>query len=106
MASVPQFTEEDLRRDLPEVFRDIDVNILSVMWTTTCQSETAARCGYTQGRVRHRMLRAVGRLKELALEDPARWGEYARGFTILTTGRRNYNALHEVVLPQWRREGW
>src|SRR5208337_2422667 len=47
LLSIPQVTEEDIRRALPEIFKEIDVNILVGMWSTTCQSQVAENLGLT-----------------------------------------------------------
>ena len=102
LLSIPPVTEEDLRRDLPEVFKDIDVDILIGMWQTTCQSEVASRLGLTQGRVRHRFFKAVKTLKEAAAKDE-KFVPYHKVFGAISSKR--FNILREVKLPQWANRG-
>jgi len=103
LLSIPQITEEDMRRDLPSVpFKLIDVDILVGMWQTTCQSEVAARLGLTQGRVRHRFFGAVKVLEKKAKEDK-KFDPYHRVFSALASKR--FNILREVRLPQWSNRG-
>ena len=103
LLSIPQLSEEDLRRDLPEVpFKAIDVDILVGMWETTCQSEVAARLGLTQGRVRHRFFRAVKTLQSAAERD-ARFSPFSVVFSKIS--EKNFNVLREVKLPQWQGRG-
>jgi len=102
LLSIPPVTEEDLRRDLPEVFKDIDVDILIGMWQTTCQSEVASRLGLTQGRVRHRFFKAVKTLKDAAAKD-TKFVPYHKVFSAISSKR--FNILREVRLPQWANRG-
>jgi len=102
LLSIPPVTEEELRRDLPAIFKDIDVDILVGMWQTTCQSEVASRLGLTQGRVRHRFFKAVKVLKEAADED-SKFVPYHKVFNAISSKR--FNILREVKLPQWANRG-
>ena len=103
LLSIPQVTEEDLRRDLPGVFpQDIDVDILCGMWETTCQSEVASRLELTQGRVRHRFFKAVKTLEKASDEDEV-YEPYHQIFSAIASKR--FNILREVKLPQWADRG-
>ena len=102
LLSIPQVTEEDIRRDLPLIFKDIDVNILVGMWQTTCQSQVAENLGLTQGRVRHRFFKAVRVLKEAADKDE-RFLPYHKVFSAISG--KKFNILREVRLPQWANRG-
>jgi DNA-directed RNA polymerase specialized sigma24 family protein len=102
LLSIPPVTEDDLRRDLPEVFKEIDVDILIGMWQTTCQSEVASRLGLTQGRVRHRFFKAVKTLKDAAAKD-GKFVPYHKVFNAISSKR--FNILREVKLPQWANRG-
>ncbi len=102
LLSIPSVTEEDLRADLPHVFKQIDVDILVGMWQTTCQSEVAKQLNLTQGRVRHRFFKAVKTLKEAADRDP-RFVPYHKIFASISN--KNFNVLREVILPQWKGRG-
>ena len=102
LLSIPQVTEEDIRRDLPGVFKDIDVNILVGMWQTTCQSQVAENLGLTQGRVRHRFFKAVRVLKEIADSDE-KFVPYYKVFSAISG--KKFNILREVKLPQWANRG-
>jgi predicted transcriptional regulator len=116
LMSVPIITEEDIRRDLTQVFRIrspysdpwkelLDVNILVEMWRTTCQSETAERLKTTQGRVRHRFFRLCGRLKDLAEGPDGRKYIPYRDFFAALQGKKAYNIMRTVTLPQWAGKG-
>jgi DNA-directed RNA polymerase specialized sigma24 family protein len=102
LLSIPQVTEEDMRRDLPAIFKDIDVNILVGMWATTCQSQVAENLGLTQGRVRHRFFKAVRILKDAADRDE-RFQPYHKVFAAISG--KKFNILREVKLPQWADRG-
>jgi predicted XRE-type DNA-binding protein len=102
LLSIPQVTEEDIRRDLPEIFKEIDVNILVGMWSTTCQSQVAENLGLTQGRVRHRFFKAVRVLKESSDRD-SKFAPYFKVFSAISG--KKFNILREVKLPQWANRG-
>jgi DNA-directed RNA polymerase specialized sigma24 family protein len=102
LLSIPTVTEEDLRRDLSEVFDQIDVNILVGMWQTTCQSEVATKLQLTQGRVRHRFFKAVEALKNVA-DKNEKYRTYEKIFSSISS--KNFNILRSVSLPQWRNRG-
>jgi DNA-directed RNA polymerase specialized sigma24 family protein len=105
LLSIPQVSEEDLRRDLPGVFpQSIDVDILVGMWETTCQSEVASRLELTQGRVRHRFFKAVKTLEKASDEvDGEVYEPYHKIFSAIASKR--FNILREVKLPQWADRG-
>ena len=64
LLQLPQVTEADLLRDLEAFLSDPqDVQIMHLMWRTTCQSEAAKELGVSQGLVRHRFLRTIKRLR-------------------------------------------
>jgi DNA-directed RNA polymerase specialized sigma24 family protein len=103
LLSIPQVTEEELRRDLPRAFpQQIDVNILVGMWQTTCQSEVALRLGLTQGRVRHRFFKAVKLLEEQAPKNP-KLEPYQKIFSRIA--KKGFNLARAVSLPQWADRG-
>lgn len=102
LLSIPQISEEDIRRDLPEIFKPIDVDILVGMWQTTCQSEVANQLKLTQGRVRHRFFKAVKVLKEVVETEP-QYEPYLKVFAAISG--KKFNILREVKLPQWADRG-
>jgi DNA-directed RNA polymerase specialized sigma24 family protein len=72
LLQVPSGVRESmLKRDLGRVIQDpVNLNILAMLWATTCQSEAAKRLGVTQGLVRYRFLRSVTRLEQwVAVQD-------------------------------------
>lgn len=103
LLDIPQITEEQIRAELPEIFKDnIDIDILVGMWTTTCQSVVAESLSLTQGRVRHRFFKAVQRLQEAA-ETDERFSPFSVAFSKISN--RSFNILREVQLPQWANRG-
>jgi hypothetical protein len=103
LLSIPEVTEEELRRDLPEILpQQIDVDILIGMWVSTCQSDVAAKLGLTQGRVRHRFFKAV-KVVEDAAELNEKYRPYQKIFSSIAD--KNFNILRAVVLPQWSNRG-
>lgn len=103
LLSIPQVTEEELRRDLPDVFpQQIDVDILVGMWSTTCQSEVANQLHLTQGRVRHRFFKAVKTLEKAAI-DNEKLEPYRKIFSSIAN--KNFNIMRAVSLPQWANRG-
>ena len=102
LLEIPEVTEEELRRDLPEILpQRIDVDILVGMWQTTCQSEVATKLGLTQGRVRHRFFKAVKVIEEAAKDE--KYKPYQQIFSKIAN--KNFNVLREVRLPQWQNRG-
>ena len=102
LLSVPTLVEEDIRQDLPEIFKPIDIDILVAMWKTTCQSEVANQLKLTQGRVRHRFFKAVRVLEEASARAP-KFEPYYKFFSAVAS--KNFNVLRSVVLPQWSKKG-
>jgi len=71
LRTIPELDQDSFELELGPKFSGQDLEILWKMYETTCQSEIAKQMGLTQGRVRHRFFRALGRIKEL-IEDEAR----------------------------------
>jgi hypothetical protein len=108
LLSIPSVTEEDMRKDLAEIFEQIDIDILVGMWQTTCQSEVASKLKLTQGRVRHRFFKAVDVLKqEVERAEEAEldsiFEPYHKIFSSISS--KNFNILRAVQLPQWADRG-
>lgn len=62
---IPEIDLEEMRGDLEEVLSDpLDVKIVVQMCQTTCQSEVAQSLGVSQGLVRHRFIRSIGKMRE------------------------------------------
>lgn len=60
LLDLPDIDLEEMRRDLIEVLpAELDVDIVILMYESTCQSEVANQLGVSQGLVRHRFLRAI-----------------------------------------------
>jgi len=102
LLSIPTVSEEEMRKDLAEIFELIDINILVGMWQTTCQSEVASRLKLTQGRVRHRFFKAVETL-QVESDKNERYRPYEKIFSSISS--KNFNILRSVCLPQWANRG-
>jgi DNA-directed RNA polymerase specialized sigma24 family protein len=63
LLEIPKLDPVDIRTNLRGFFSDpMDVEVMVLMYETTCQSETAKRLGVTQGFVRHRFMRSTRQL--------------------------------------------
>lgn len=101
LVAAPQLSDEEVKTLLAPHFDGLDLAILLTYRDTTSQSETAKRLGITQGRARHRLFKAVGRLEQYSEDDP-RLKDVAKLFCML---RDHPNILAEVHLPQWAHQG-
>jgi DNA-directed RNA polymerase specialized sigma subunit len=89
LLEIPKLDLEELREVLKRFFTDpVDIEILVLMYDTTCQSETAKRLGVTQGFVRHRFIRSTKRMSS----NPS-MHFYGEVFTKVAV---NLNLLREV----------
>lgn len=89
LLEVPKLDPNILRKDLKRFFTDpMDIEILVLMYETTCQSETAKRLGVTQGFVRHRFIRSTRRMS-----NHPTMGFYGNVFNSVA---ENLNLLREV----------
>lgn len=90
----PVVDKTELVRVVSRLLPDpMDVQIMILLYETTCQSEVAKRLGTSQGKVRHRFLRALSKMRQqpdLAL--------YVRLFEFIAA---NLNILREVQRPTW-----
>lgn len=60
LLDLPDIDLDVMRYDLSEVLSaELDVDIVILMYQTTCQSEVANQLGVSQGLVRHRFLRSM-----------------------------------------------
>ena len=90
----PQIKRDQLVNDITRFLSDtLDIQIMVLMWETTCQSEVAKRLGVTQGLVRHRFLRTVSKMRNVE-----GLSEYVELFDYIT---ENLNILREVQRPSW-----
>ena len=86
---LPEISISTMEDDLSQVLLDpLDVQIMSLMYQTTCQSEVAKRLEVSQGLVRHRFIRSIKRLRAESDSMP-----YVNIFDVIS---RNLNILREV----------
>lgn len=87
--SLPDIDPLKMYSDLKGFLSDpLDVQIMKLMFATTCQSEVASQLGVSQGLVRHRFIRSIKRLNE-----NTRMKIYGEVFTLIS---KNLNILREV----------
>jgi len=92
--NLPKIQQEDLEQDLTGFLSDpLDVQIMILMWRTTCQSEVAKRLGVSQGLVRHRFERSVNRMRVVK-----KFKVYVRMYDLIAA---NLNILREVRRTAW-----
>ena len=72
---------------------DLDIKIMVLMAHTTCQSETAKRLGISQGMVRYRFFRSLGKLRQIGGMD-----KYIKYFDVVS---KNLNKMREVSLADF-----
>lgn len=92
--SLPDISESEIEVAMRGFLSDpLDVQIMVLMYKTTCQSEVAKRLEVTQGLVRHRFMRATQRM----LKNPT-MEVFAGLFSAIS---KNLNILREVQRPAW-----
>lgn len=109
--------------ELEQVFADflvdpLDVEIMVLMYETTCQSEVAKRLGVSQGLVRHRFIRTITKMgweqsagaksnlprewvKVDPVTDPEVFVTMDKYASMYKTIADNLNILREVQRPAW-----
>jgi DNA-directed RNA polymerase specialized sigma subunit len=86
---LPDIQIRTLENDLTGVLPDgLDVQIMSLMYQTTCQSEVAKRLGVSQGLVRHRFIRSAKKIRPIK-----KLKAYSDIFDVIA---QNLNILREV----------
>ena len=94
LLDLPKIDLKKMSADLTTFLGDpLDVQILVLIWETTCQSEVAKRLGVSQGLVRHRFLRAVSKMTASHRQQ-----KYANLFHFIA---KHLNILREVQRPSW-----
>lgn len=94
LLSIPHVEKESLANDMAGFLSDsLDVQIMILMWETTCQSEVAKQLNVSQGLVRHRFLRSLSKMR-----SSARLAKYVAIFDYISS---NLNILREVQRPAY-----
>jgi len=92
--SLPDVTSAEIERALSGFLDDLqDVQIMVLMYETTCQSDVAKRLGMTQGKVRHRFKRTIKRMSQNPVLD-----KYTQIFQLI---EGKLNIRREVQRPAW-----
>jgi predicted DNA-binding protein (UPF0251 family) len=87
--SLPYFKSEQIEQDMKGVLSNpLDIQIMVLMYQTTCQSSVARALGVSQGLVRHRFIRSTKKLEPLPSMR-----EYVRTFEQIS---KNLNILREI----------
>jgi len=95
---LPPIPTSDLTELLTPEFNS-STPILTTLYETTCQSETAVRMGCSQGKVRHQLHKAVDKLETLVESGRTDLEEVLRG---LRTIRDRDGTLHTFDHPSRR----
>lgn len=94
LLEIPSLDKDSLRESLSRCLKDsVDVDIMVLIFTTTCQSEVAKILGTTQGNVRHRFMRSISKLRNSQDPELVNLGE------IFAKVSNNLNILREVRRP-------
>ena len=94
LLNLPTIDKLQMAAELGDHFSDtLDVQIMVLMWETTCQSEVAKQLGVTQGLVRHRFMRTLNRMRNYP-----KFFKYVGLFDYISA---NLNILREVQRPLW-----
>jgi len=94
LLNLPKVERQQMLDDLAGFLSDpLDVQIMVLMWETTCQSEVAKKMNVSQGLVRHRFLRSLQRMR-----DNPKFAKYVALFDYIAS---NLNILREVQRPAW-----
>lgn len=92
LMTMPSFTSEELVQAITPILKDpVDIDIMRLMFESTCQSEVAKQLNVSQGFVRHRFLRTVEKMRKHGGMD-----EYVKAFDLIAA---NLNILREVSRP-------
>lgn len=113
LLSLPEIEDGELEEVFAKFLTDrLDVQIMVLMYETTCQSEVAKQLGVTQGFVRHRFIRTIGRMgweevKRGPEPEKSEWvqarevPEMAKYGQMFVAIAKNLNVLREVQRPTW-----
>ena len=97
LMSIPDVDEDDIRRDLAEIFGEEDLAIMVGMFHHTCQTQVARDLGSNQCFIRHRFHKNIRTLKSQSDYDDV----YVKYHDLFSKIRDNTNILREVKLSRW-----
>lgn len=97
LMDVPDVTEEEIQRDLSEIFNQSDIDIMIGMYRHTCQTQVAKDLGSNQCNIRHRFHKNIKILKQQADYVEV----YIKYHDLFAKIRDNTNILREVKLSRW-----
>lgn len=100
LLSLPLVTEEEMEKELSLFFEDpLDRELLKIMYKVSCQSVVAEMLNISQGKVRHRFLRSIKKIKQTLEEKTLSEEilELAQKYkNIFVPISQNFNVLREV----------
>lgn len=92
--SLPDTDENEIRGAMSDFLSDpLDIEIMVLMYETTCQSEVAKRLAVSQGLVRHRFIRSIEKMEKR--------GGLDKFVDLFRKVQENLNILREVQRPSW-----
>jgi len=97
LMDIPDVDEDDIRRDLAEVFEAADIDIMVGMFHHTCQTQVARDLGSNQCFIRHRFHKNIRILKSQSEYEDV----YVKYHDLFSKIRDNTNILREVKLSRW-----
>lgn len=97
LLELPEVDEEDIRRDLSDLFDEYDIEIMVGMFRHTCQTQVARDLGSNQCFIRHRFHKNIKILGEQADYEDV----YEPYYDLFMKIRDNTNILREVKLSRW-----
>lgn len=93
LLSLPPITSEEVR-EMSSFLKDpLDIEIMVLMFETTCQSEVAKQLSVSQGLVRHRFIRSIEKGSKIEGME-----QYTKLFRSIS---ENLNILREVQRSTW-----
>ena len=96
LLDLPEYDPTKITADFEGVLTDLDIQIIFLMYQTSCQSEVAKMLNLSQGKVRHRFLEAI---KTMEKQDALLFGDYAETFRSIS---KNLNILREIRRSRMR----
>ena len=89
LLQLPEIGVKEIEEAMDDFLDDpLDVKIMTLMYSTTCQSEVGKKLGVSQGKIRHRFIRSIEKMKKYEEME-----HFAELFEIISN---NLNILREV----------
>lgn len=99
LMSLPEVDMAKMRADLLDILDAEKTEILFLLLECTSQSKVGEKLGLSQGKVRHRYIRAIDMIKKQCYKEPS----YVVYFDLFSKLQGNYNALRSLdVQDRWK----